>query len=132
MFLMVISSVVLLSWQCVGLGSEGGVSEERLKKVTLLIPLTLNDGSAVPEEGIDSICDRLYELCGGITTGETVEGAYRMASGQKQVEKNLLIWVWAAPTELDRLRNLVRQFGRELGQESMYFEISDSEVEFIS
>jgi hypothetical protein len=100
------------------------------KKVTVLIPLTFNDGSTVPQESLLSIFERLFLLCGGYTNAGTVGGVYGMAGGKKQVDECLQLWVVATRTEIDELRRLVRQFGQELGQESMYFEVG-GEVEFL-
>ena len=108
------------------------MAEGARKKVVLLIPLTFNDGSTVPEETLLSIFDRLLVLCGGYTNAGMVKGAYRMASGCKQVDECVQVWVVVAPMELQELKALVREFGRELGQESMYFEVTGSDVEFIS
>ncbi|MGD0092535.1 MAG: hypothetical protein ABSE73_21680 [Planctomycetota bacterium] len=102
------------------------------KKVVLLIPLKLNDGSPVPKEVLASIGVRLYGLCSGYTNRGPVIGAYRMADGRKQTDPSREIWCLVQPSQLDQLRDLVRQFGRELGQESMYFEVTGSEVDFIS
>jgi len=109
-----------------------GKAECSKKKVVLLIPLRFSDGSTIPTEVLLTIYDRLYSLCGGWTEAGKVKGAYRMATGQKQVDESLQLWVAVAPSDMDELRHLVRQSGRELGQESMYFEITGSEVEFIS
>jgi len=115
------------------MGTPTGERTERSKKkIVLQIPLQFNDGSAIPTEVLLTIYDRLYSLCGGWTEAGKVKGAYRMATGQKQVDECLQVWVAVAPSDMDELRDLVRQFGRELGQESMYFEITGSEVEFIS
>jgi len=109
-----------------------GSSEGLKKKVILLIPVTFNDGTAVPEKELYGVALRLCELCGGASVGGTVRGLYKMAGGKSQADRNLVYWVWVAPSRMDALRDLVRQIGRELGQESMYFEVSDSEIEFIS
>lgn len=101
------------------------------KKVTLLIPLTFNNGTPVPQEILDRIYTQLYTLCGGLTVGGKVQGSYRMADGTKQNDVLEQVWVIVEQAELDDLKRLVGQFGSLLGQEAMYFEVSDSQVEFL-
>lgn len=103
-----------------------------LRKVTLLIPLTFNDGSAVPAETLNAMREEIFVAFNGWTVGGEVEGAYRMRqTGQKQVDRLLEVWVIVEETALPQLRQMVADFGARLGQESMYFEIGASEVEFI-
>ena len=100
-------------------------------KAILLIPLTYNDGSRVPEEILDEIYDALFALCGGYTLAGTVRGAYRMTNGSKQTD--VLEQVWVAYEEADELplRELVARFCRMLGQETMYLEFTAATVELI-
>jgi hypothetical protein len=41
------------------------------KKVTLLVPLTFNDGTSVPRSTLDAICDELFVHYGGYTVAAT-------------------------------------------------------------
>src|SRR5260370_21211464 len=101
------------------------------KKAILLIPLTYNDGTQVPEEVLDGIYEALFDLSGGHTSAGTVRGAYRMKDGTKQ--SDLLQQVWVAYEEADevKLRELVADFCALLGQEAMYLEFTDSVIELI-
>lgn len=101
------------------------------KKAILLIPLTYNDGSHVPQEVLDEIYEALFVLSGGHTSTGTVRGAYRMKDGSKQTE--VLEQVWVAYEEADKqeLRELVARFCTLLGQEAMYLEFTDSVIELI-
>ena len=101
------------------------------KKVILLMPLTYNDGQPVLQEVRDAFHAELYEICGGLTLVGKVQGAFRMADGTKQ--EGLLEQVWLAIEEADlpALRELVSRIGRTLGQEKMYFEITDARVELL-
>ena len=101
------------------------------KKAILLIPLTYNDGSRVPQEVLDEIYETLFVLSGGHTSAGTVQGAYRMKDGTKQTD--ILEQVWVACDEDDKpvLRELVGKFCALLNQESMYLEFTDSVIELI-
>jgi hypothetical protein len=101
------------------------------RKAILLIPLTYNDGSSIPQEVLDEIYEALFVLSGGHTSSGTVRGAYRMKDGTKQTD--ILEQVWVAYEEADKqsLRELVAQFCSKLGQEAMYLEFTDSVIELI-
>ena len=53
------------------------------KKAIVLIPLTYNDGSRVPQDVLDGIFESLFVLSGGYTSTGTVQGAYRMKDGSQ-------------------------------------------------
>ncbi len=61
------------------------------KKVTLLIPLTYNDGTSVPDAVLDAIEDEVYVAFNGWAVVGEVTRAYRMQSGQKQVDRLLQV-----------------------------------------
>jgi hypothetical protein len=106
--------------------------QHMLKKVTLLIPLAFNDGSAIPKEKLGAIEEEIYIAFKGWTIVGEVEGAYQMQqTGAKKVERLLHIWVVLEEAELPTLKQMVAKFGASLGQEFMYFEVSDAVVEFI-
>ena len=100
-------------------------------KFILLVPLTYNDGSAVSQDVLAKIEDDLFILAGDCTVNGTVKGSYRMDDGSKQVDELLQMWVVVAEEDQNELRAMVGQFGRMLGQESMYLERVHSEVEFV-
>jgi len=101
------------------------------QKVILLLPLTFNDGSSVPQATLDAIFDELFIEYGGYTIAGTVRGTYRMQSGAKQVDVCQEVWVGVAEGELHGLRERVGKYAARLGQEVMYFEVTDATVEFI-
>ena len=61
-------------------------------KYILLLPLTYNDKSKVLKSVKDQILDELFVLAGGYHVAGTGRGAYRMKSGEKQVDYLLEIW----------------------------------------
>jgi hypothetical protein len=103
-----------------------------LKKVTLLIPLTFNDGSTIPRATLAAIEDEIYLAFKGWTIVGEVEGAYQMQqTGEKKVERLLHVWVVVEEEAVFALKQMVGRFGATLGQEFMYFEVGESLVEFI-
>ena len=100
-------------------------------KFILLVPLTFNDGSEVSKDVLAGIEDELFVLAGGCTVNGTVKGSYRMSDGSKQTDTLLELWVVVAEEDQGELRELVGKYGRMLGQESMYLERVNSDVEFI-
>ena len=104
------------------------MGEPKIKHV-LLLPLNYNPppgntgkGPPVPQEIIDGILDEVYVLAGGYTQAGVVKGAYRMASGGRQDDDSLQIWIWVSEEEIPDLRKLIAKFGKTLGQEEMYLE----------
>jgi hypothetical protein len=101
------------------------------KKAILLIPLTYNDGSRVPQEILEGIYEALFVLSGGHTSTGTVRGAYRMKDGTKQTDTLEQVWVAYEEPDKPALRELVGRFCSLLGQETMYVEFTDSVIELI-
>ena len=108
-----------------------GIIALMLKKAILLIPLTYNDGSRVPQEILDGIFEDLFLLSGGHTSTGTVRGAYRMKDGTKQTDFLEQVWVAYNDEDQTALRALVAKFCSILGQESMYLEFTESVIELI-
>jgi hypothetical protein len=103
-----------------------------LRKVTLLIPLTFNDGTSIPKETLEAIEEEIYLAFKGWTIVGEVEGAYQMQqTGAKRVERLLHVWVVLEEEAIASLKQMVARFGATLGQEFMYFEVGESVVEFI-
>ncbi len=105
--------------------------DSSLPKFILLIPLKYNDGSEVPKEVILDFQQELFALGGGCTNAGTVEGAYRMEDGSKQVDQLLQLWVGLPDECVPELERLVARLGAILGQESMYMERSGGRIRFI-
>lgn len=101
------------------------------KKVILLVPLTFNDGSTVPDELLKKIRSEIFGSFGGYTIAGEVHGAYRMQTGQKQEDRLVQIWITVEDSRREELRRMVAKFGSWLGQETMYFETTQSMVELI-
>ena len=70
-------------------------------------------------------------LFDGHTIAGTVEGTYRMADGTIANDKSWEVWVAVEPDKIKVLRKLTSRFARILKQETIYFEVTNSEVEFI-
>jgi hypothetical protein len=100
-------------------------------KYILLLPLTYNDKSKVPKSVKGQIFDELFALAGGYHIAGVGKGAYRMKSGEKQVDYSLEIWLAIDESAEAALKTLVAKFGAMLGQEAMYLERTGGIVEFI-
>jgi hypothetical protein len=101
------------------------------KKAILLMPLTHNDGQAIPQAVLDDVYAQLFELCGGLTVVGKVHGSFRMADGSRQEDILEQVWLAVEETDLPALRKLVASFGRTLHQERMYFEVTEARVELL-
>ena len=100
-------------------------------KYVLLLPLTYNDKSKVPKDVRRRIFEDLYRLANGYHIARKGRGAYRMKSGQKQVDWSLEVWVAVEEQDEGALKEMVAGFAELLKQESIYLERVNSTVEFI-
>jgi hypothetical protein len=101
------------------------------KKCIILLPTYYNDGNGVPTAVLTGILREIDEVFDGHTIAGTVEGTYKMADGSMATDKSWEIWVAVDPDKIDLLRKLTSRFARILKQETIYFEMTNSEVEFI-
>lgn len=102
-----------------------------LVKYLMLLPITYNDQGRVPKAVLDEILERIYVFSGGYTIAGAARGAYRMKSGQKQVDHSLQVWIVIDEADEPGLRSMVAEFCMLLDQESMYLERTAGEVDFI-
>ena len=103
----------------------------RLRKCILLLPTTYNDGAEVPPGVLGGILRRIDEAFDGHTVDGYCDGVYKMADGSMACDKSLKVWVAVDPTRVDELKRLACQFAGVLKQESLYFEVTEAEVEFV-
>jgi hypothetical protein len=101
------------------------------KEAIVQIPLTYNDGSQVPEGAIETMQEQIYAAFGGWTIEGTVQGAYRMQSGEKRVEHSLKVSIIMDESEIDELEAMVAGWCGELGEETMLLKITDFVVKFV-
>src|SRR5437879_1252312 len=79
-------------------------------KYVLLLPLTYNDGTRVPKKVRDQIEDEIYLLANGYRYGAAGKGAYRMKSGQKQIDVTQEVWIAVEEEDEPALRQLAGRF----------------------
>lgn len=103
----------------------------KLKKCLLLLPTAYNDGTEIPPNVLVGILNGLYDAFGGYTVDGTCDGVYKMSDGSKARDKSLKIWVAADTNKLDELREVAQGIAGTLKQESLWFEVTDAEVEFL-
>jgi hypothetical protein len=110
----------------------GREMDRQMLKYVLLIPLTYNDGTSVPQSVRDRLLDEIYLLASGYTIAGTVSGAFQMTDGGKKIDELLEVWICLSEDAVSELKTLVRRFARELGQESMYLERTGGNVELVT
>src|SRR5262245_51414174 len=99
--------------------------KRRIKEAVVLVPLTYNDGTAVPRKVLKSIREELFVAFHGWTVEGTVKGAYRMRGGQKQVEDLQKLSIILDESRIPELETMVGRWGATLGQEAMLMKIAD-------
>jgi hypothetical protein len=99
-------------------------------KCTFLLPLHDNAGNVFDALTINGILDMVAEKFGGYTSEGEVFGTYRMLNEKIVKDRSLKIVCCVPACEVGDLKRLVSEFGSALGQETMYFEKSLSNVTF--
>ena len=102
-----------------------------MKKCIILLPTQYNDGNEVAANVIKGILREIDEVFDGHHIAGIGHGTYRMANGSMATDSTLDVWVAVDPDNIDVLRKMASRFARMLKQETIYFEVMDSEVEFI-
>ena len=100
-------------------------------KCLLLLPTNYNDGSPIDARTLQGCFNRLDTAIGGHTVDGTCEGVYRMDDGSYAKDVCLKVWACVEARDIPRLRQLAGDFAIELGQESIYFEQTETRVEFV-
>ena len=109
----------------------GGKRSRPPKEAIVLIPLTYNDGTKVPQDVILGIFEEIFAAFDGWTNEGTVKGAYRMQTGQKRVEDLLKVSVVLNESDVPRLEAMVATWCARLGQEAMLLKITDFVIKFV-
>ena len=103
----------------------------KMRKCILLLPTTFNGGAEVPAETLGSILADIDKAFDGHTVDGLCDGAYRMRNGEMANDRCLKVWVAVDPDRVDELKRLAARFAKRLKQESLYFEVTEAEIEFV-
>ena len=103
----------------------------KLKKCLILLPTRYNDGTDVPPETVNGILKDIDREFDGHSVDGFVDGTYKMADGTMACDKSLKVWVAVRADQVDGLRTLARRFASRLMQETLWFETTEAEVEFL-
>jgi predicted RNA methylase len=102
-----------------------------MKKCIILLPTQYNDKSEVPPDIINRILRDIDELFDGHTIAGIAEGTYRMLNGNMATDPSLMVWIAVDQDKIGMLKKMASRFARILKQETIYFEVTDSEINFI-
>jgi hypothetical protein len=105
-----------------------------MKKVTILLPTHYNDGSLVEEYKLENALNRIADIAGGYTLDGLVTGCWRdPETGNIKRETMQKVWVVTKKTgDQILLSNLAKKFAAYFDQQCIYFEVQDTDVQFIS
>jgi len=101
------------------------------KKCVILLPTTYNDGAPVASAIVQGILKEIDSAFDGHTIDGYVDGTYRLDNGTMASDRSIKIWVAVDPARVTELRALAAKIASVLKQESIYFEVTQAEVEFI-
>jgi hypothetical protein len=103
----------------------------KLRKCILLLPTAYNDGKEVSPDVLVGILRNIDEAFDGHTVDGLCDGVYKMDDGTMSRDKSLKVWVVVDPKRVDDLKKMAARFAGVLKQESLYFEVTEAEVEFV-
>ncbi len=101
------------------------------KKCLILLRTTFNDGQEVPPGVFSSVLRIIDETLDYYSIGGLCDGVYKMEGGGKARDRSVMVWAVVAPDAVDKLRRLAGRIARMLKQESIYFEVTEVEFDFV-
>ena len=101
---------------------------DRVKGVTIF-PLTGNAGEDLGEV-VEGLLDRIVAEFGGYTT-DSIAGAWHSDDGMVYRDSSVRVTVVIPADAREEFRELVRDAKSALGQEAMYLEFQEAQVEFL-
>ncbi len=101
------------------------------KKCILLLPTEYNDGAQVPPAILSSILTEIDQAFDGHTVDGICDGVYKMDDGSMASDRSLKVWVAVDSARVDQVRKLAAHIAGVLKQESLYFKVTEAEVEFV-
>jgi hypothetical protein len=99
-----------------------------MKKVTVLIPMNYNNGSPVPKQIFTQFEKQLLRIAGGYSMDGIVEGGWR-ADETDYFDKSKRYIILTDQVEV--IKSLTIEIGKQLEQQAMYFEVQETNIEFI-
>ena len=101
-----------------------------MKKAVTYIPTKNNEGEEFSESLIEELKNRIIEISGGLTEKGKVKGYWQNNEREVLEDINRQFDIGIEPEDLNRLRELLRNYKDILEQESMYLEYN-GEIEFL-
>jgi len=102
-----------------------------MKRCLILLPVFYNNGKEVPPKVMTGILREIDDVFDGHTVAGKVTGRFRMGDGRMAEDESIQVWVAVDEKQVHVLKEMTSGFARTLKQESIYFEVMNSEVEFI-
>lgn len=103
----------------------------KMRKCILLLPTTFDGVAEVPAATLGSILKDIDEAFDGHTVDGLCDGAYRKRNGSMAHDRSLKVWVAVDPARIEEVRRFAGRIAKKLKQESLYFEVTEAEVEFV-
>lgn len=101
-------------------------------EATLYLPVVTNQGLPFPDDEFQTALELLIRDFGGATVGEKREGYW--LDGQSKINREPVrpVVVTFGRGRLDDFRRTVREVGRRLGQECIYYRLEELGVELLA
>ena len=101
------------------------------KKCLILLPTNFNDGEEVPPSVFNSVLRLIEETLDCYSIGGLCHGVYKMDDGSKAHDRSVMVWAVVEAHKVEGLRQLAARIAVILKQESIYFEVTDVDFDFV-
>jgi hypothetical protein len=101
------------------------------KKCLILLPTKFNDGQEVPASVFNGVLRCIEETLDCYSVGGLCDGVYKMDDGSKVRDRPVMVWAVVEPEKVEELRQLAARIAVMLKQESIYFEVTEVDFDFV-
>jgi hypothetical protein len=100
--------------------------------ITFNIPKQDNDKNKFDDSKLQGYIKQVAKVTGGTTTYQA-KGQYIMDDGQMQSDNNYMVKTSTdSRQDLQEVKRIIAGMAKDLNQESIYFEVQQADVEFIT
>ena len=101
------------------------------KKCLILLPTSFNDGTEVPPEVFSAVLRDIDITLDYYSIGGLCQGVYTMDDGSRARDESIMLWAVVDDDDIGVLKKMAARISRKLKRESIYFEVTDVEFDFI-
>ncbi|QDV49519.1 hypothetical protein [Gimesia fumaroli] len=103
-----------------------------MKEISTYLPLDYNDKTPVESHIIKGIIRDLTIKFGGCSVGSQGMGYWQdPKDGVIYDDRNVMVTIAVSEDQIDEAKSLITQIGKQLGQEAMYFKVTECQIDIL-